>query len=456
LSLTETCEADGAHNSRAAAIIKRGVAYQPGRRFGFILVAELVMIRVAIFSMQGDFTMKRLVLLVLFSLFIATAAALPGTGMIQSDVAASSDLKQKIARLSSPDPLERASAACQIGEMGKQAAAAVPYLIQLLGDDTKISGVLDCGEKNNSRWRNNNFSQTSVGSMAAGALVAIGEPSVEPLIEALRTREPVARSNAVWALGIIKDPRTIEPVIAATKDGDPRVREHAAWGLGLKQDARVVEPLIAALADQHSQVREKAGWALGLTGDHRAVEPLINALQDAEPGVREQVAWSLGLKGDRRAVEPLVNALRSESPAVREKAAWALGLKGDKRAVEPLMAALKDDSSQVREHAAWALGLKGDHRALEALNGALKDESREVRKKAAWALGLLLMRDKEAADKASNLDLNLDDVDKEDGASAADTDHSSKPAVVDTGMPMPRPTPTPAPGMRAGSKKKVE
>jgi HEAT repeat protein len=454
--LTETCEAGGAHNSRAATIIKRKVAYRPGRRFGFILVAESVTIRVAIFSTQGDSTMKRLVLLVLFSLFIATAAALPGTGMIQSDVAASSDLKQKIARLSSPDPLERASAACQIGMMGKQAAPAVPYLIQLLGDDMKISGVLDCRGNNDWRHKGKIIDETTVGQKAAAALIQIGEASVEPLIEALRTREPVARSNAVWALGIIKDPRTIEPVITATKDGDPRVREHAAWGLGLKHDARVVEPLIAALSDPQSQVREKAGWALGLTGDHRAVEPLVNALQDPEPGVREQVAWSLGLKGDRRAVEPLVNALRSESPSVREKAAWALGLKGDRRAVEPLMGALKDDNPQVREHAAWALGLKGDHRALEALNAALKDENREVRKKAAWALGLLLMRDKEAADKASNLDLNLDDVEKEDETSDTAAGHGSKPDVVCTGMPMPRPTPTPAPDLRARSKKRIE
>jgi HEAT repeat protein len=131
-------------------------------------------------------------------------------------------------------------------------------------------------------------------------------------------------------------------------------------------------------------------------------------------------------------------------------------LKGDRRAVEPLMGALKDDNPQVREHAAWALGLKGDHRALEALNAALKDENREVRKKAAWALGLLLMRDKEAADKASNLDLNLDDVEKEDETSDTAAGHGSKPDVVCTGMPMPRPTPTPAPDLRARSKKRIE
>ena len=55
------------------------------------------------------------------------------------------DLQEKIRRLGSADPIERAAAACQIGAMGKQAAvAAMPNLLALLGDDTPVSGRLDC------------------------------------------------------------------------------------------------------------------------------------------------------------------------------------------------------------------------------------------------------------------------------------------------------------------------
>jgi hypothetical protein len=63
---------------------------------------------------------------------------------------ASADLQQKIRLLSSANAIERATAACQIAEMGKQATAAIPHLISLLGDDTAINGRLDCGR--NKEW----------------------------------------------------------------------------------------------------------------------------------------------------------------------------------------------------------------------------------------------------------------------------------------------------------------
>ena len=187
-------------------------------------------------------------------------------------------LTDKIRALGSTNPIERASAACQIGEMGKSAAAAIPALIQMLADDTQISDAIDCGERNSWRGKNGLHESTTPGRIAAQSLAAIGEQSVEPLLAVVRADNPIVRVNAVFSLGIIQDPRTVEPVIAASRDADPRVREQAVWGLGLKQDKSVIEPLIAALADREWKVREKAGWSLGLQGDSRSVEPLTNAL----------------------------------------------------------------------------------------------------------------------------------------------------------------------------------
>ena len=169
-------------------------------------------------------------------------------------------LTDKIRALGSTNPIERASAACQIGEMGKSAAAAIPALIQMLADDTQINDAIDCGDT----WRGKHGLQesTTVGRIAAQSLAAIGEQSVAPLLAVVRADNPVVRVNAVFSLGIIPDPRTVEPVIAASRDADPRVREQAVWGLGLKQDKSVVEPLIAALADREWKVREKAGCLL--------------------------------------------------------------------------------------------------------------------------------------------------------------------------------------------------
>ena len=314
------------------------------------------------------------------------------------------DVRDKMNALNSQNPVERASAACALGEMGARAVLAVPFLIKMLGDDTPVSQT-DCGT---GRSELRTLDQTSPGERAAQALAVIGRPAVEPLIAVLRAEDWCVRANAIWALGIIDDPRTVESVVGATKDQDWRVREKAAWGLGLKKDQRGIPSLIAALTDDAWQVRRQAAWALGLQGNGHAVEPLTVALKDVRWEVREQAAWALGLKGDEQAVGPLISALTDGEWQVRKEAAWALGLKGNEQAVEPLLAALTDGRWEVRAQAAWALGLKGDRRAVEALQGALKDRAEEVREKAAWALQLIGFKD----GRISGLDtMDIDEVD---------------------------------------------
>lgn len=316
------------------------------------------------------------------------------------------DVRDKMNALNSSDPVERASAACALGEMGARAVPAIPFLIKTLGDDTPVPQV-ECGTGGTARRLSFNSKKTSPGERAAQALAVIGRPSVEPLIAVLKVEDWRVRDNAAWALGIISDPRTVVPLIAALKDQDWRVRRESAWGLGLKKDQRGIEPLIVALQDQEWEVRKQAAWALGLQGDERAVEPLNASLRDERWEVREQAAWALGLKGDDRAVEPLSTALTDKEWQVRKEAAWGLGLKGDERAVEPLLVALKDEHGEVRAQAAWALGLKGDRRAVEALKAALHDREEDVRDKAAWALQLIGFKVRDVAvDVETDVDVN--------------------------------------------------
>ena len=307
------------------------------------------------------------------------------TNLDAQDVAtdAAPDVKTEIQKLSSLSPRERAEAACALGE--KRATEAIPALIRTLGDDAPVDQPV-CGQKGN--WGDNKVNKTSPGEVAAVALSRIGREAVAPLIGALESQRWQARANAAFALGLVRDERSIDPLIAATSDSEWHVREKAAWSLGLTGDRRAVEPLATALKDADWHVRAQSAWALGLKGDDRAVEPLVLALSDENAHVQSQAAWALGLKGDERAVEPLTVALRAEGEHVRSQAAWALGLKGDARAVEPLISALKDSSADVRSQAAWALGLKGDSRAIEPLKIALNDSDEHVRRQAAWALQL--------------------------------------------------------------------
>ena len=180
----------------------------------------------------------------------------------QQTAEVSPDVNAKIAKLSSPSAVERAQAACQLGEL--KAASAIPALIRLLGDDAEIRQPV-CGERK--QWDDSESFKTTPGENAAVALSRMGRQAVEPLIAALSSDVWQARANTAFALGLIHDSRNVEPLIAATKDA-------------------------------MSEVRSKAAWSLGLVGDERAVVPLVDSLKDADEKVRSQAAWALGLKGD--------------------------------------------------------------------------------------------------------------------------------------------------------------
>jgi len=77
-----------------------------------------------------------------------------------------------------------------------------------------------------------NDSDWDVRSGAAEALGRIGEPAVEPLINALNNSDTTGvRVNAAQALGRIGDSRAVKPLERALNDADSRVRKSAAEAL---------------------------------------------------------------------------------------------------------------------------------------------------------------------------------------------------------------------------------
>lgn len=65
--------------------------------------------------------------------------------------------------------------------------------------------------------------------LAALSLGRIGEPAVEPLLDAMNNPDPVSRRLAVEALGHIKsEPRVLGAIFQARKDPSEQVRQ-AAW-----------------------------------------------------------------------------------------------------------------------------------------------------------------------------------------------------------------------------------
>ncbi len=127
--------------------------------------------------------------------------------------------------------------------------------------------------------------ESKIRHAAAGALVEIGAPAVEPLLVALRNEDMAVRYRAAYALGDIGDRRAVEPLIAALKDAYGDVRRAAATALGKIGDLRAVEPLLAMFNnDREDQyIRRACAEALGKISDLRAVEPLVRAARSDLP-----------------------------------------------------------------------------------------------------------------------------------------------------------------------------
>jgi HEAT repeat protein len=219
---------------------------------------------------------------------IAVTAVALCSSLAQRDVAAAA------AGLASSDPAVRTRAACDLRDMGRDAAAALPQLTALLADGSPVDGAV-CGERT---WRFRGAEDaTSPGEQAASAMVAIGSPSYQPFAKALGGPAWIARRNAAWGLGALDASEAVPALIDALKDSEAAVREQVAWALGAIGDRRAVDGLVGALTDSAPGVRRQAAWALGAIGDRRAVSALAKALKDADAGVRKQAAWALGAIG---------------------------------------------------------------------------------------------------------------------------------------------------------------
>jgi hypothetical protein len=171
----------------------------------------------------------------------------------------------------------------------KRTIGAVALVVAAKTDHRHIPKMIAALEAENAFW--------TVRKRFTDALVAIGQPSVAPLIQVLGSSEsPITQRCAVDALGAIGGTRAVGPLI----------------------EALAVETLTDA-----------AGYALALIGDSRgkaaAVAPLIGCLNwDNKPMSQENAARALGLIGDRKAIQPLEELL---SRKANDKGPFSAGIR---------------------------------------------------------------------------------------------------------------------------------
>ncbi len=231
----------------------------------------------------------------------------------------------------------------------------------------------------------------SVRQAAVKALSQLGEPAIEPLINALQSDKWRVNRGAAEALGQLRATRAIKPLTEAGLEGNP----DAVTALGEIGGAAAAEAIASIF--QKQSFTEKLFREAFIKLGKDAVEALIGVLQYPTPRsqLRSHAAYILKYIGDERAVEPLITLLKIRGEDNAHNAlintAATLGHLGDKRAVEPLIAFIQDEtllnSSDLVElwalkYAVAALGELQDTRAIEPLEACLQREVKLADEKA--------------------------------------------------------------------------
>lgn len=296
-------------------------------------------------------------------------AALPALVQVNAPYQGQSLLTYLIHLLHAPE--DRRWVIKILGDMGKEAADAIPALIQHLND------------------RN-----PDVQSDAAWALEQLGKAAPDVVLHhvlpCLDHEHFEVRSTAAELLGKVgsKSDNVIGGLLKAMEDHHHKVRRSAVEALGEIGNYSVT--IIIALADhlnqknEEKEVRRSAAVALGKT------EPGIPILRDflndhVEEWVRRRAVEALGTtEGELATVVPVLlkHWSRDEANMVCWSAAWALGQIGRRSPAEiiPVLLARmnnKNEGDEVRRSAAWALGLIGEKaaEAVPSLLERLQDET---------------------------------------------------------------------------------
>ena len=254
-------------------------------------------------------------------------------------------VKTQILRLYHPDPVERAWAAYQLAKLGRGSAPAIPYLLELLNDDTAV--LL-------SRYLGSGFhssSDTSPAEESARALARIGDPAIDRLIRTVNSPSAGVRRLIAKALGQIGSGRTIEVLIRLLRDESRKVQASAAIALGSFRHPVAANTIIESYMTEPPTVRIHLVYALSQINDIIAVPFLVRQMPTESPEVRAAIAVALGKLRDARALDILLQSLQDEDEIVRANAVYSLRGFFTPRVMDRLIAALNDPSEQIRSAA---------------------------------------------------------------------------------------------------------
>jgi HEAT repeat protein len=176
----------------------------------------------------------------------------------------------------------------------------------------------------------------------------------ETLVDAVVVeRDPLVRDTLTRAIVECTD-GVVPRLVTLLASPDASVRQHAAHVLGKRADLSAADALSQAVTDEDPVVAYKAVFALGRIRDPRSIETLVRALGHADDQVRRAARDALQVFGVD-AVPALARALPQAAAEARRQIVYALAESGSVTGVAAVRELLDDPDATIRFAALHAL-----------------------------------------------------------------------------------------------------
>ena len=238
-------------------------------------------------------------------------------------------ISKMVAGLGDPRGLLRRSFSESLGSVGKVATPALckamltsdqvtvrraaAKTLTLIGDTDSLPDLL-------SAFRSDKDSV--VQGSAMGAIAAMGEQAVEPILGIIENRQSTEMQIGLanWALTIVGD-RAPQALYKATTSENANVRKASIFALGSNIQTLDIEAdknlLVNALLDPYAEIRAEAVTLLGKLDDTETAGPLlVPLLSDADIWVRKNCALSLMKLRAKSSIEALQERAKVEDDEV--------------------------------------------------------------------------------------------------------------------------------------------
>ncbi|MBA3457132.1 MAG: HEAT repeat domain-containing protein, partial [Deltaproteobacteria bacterium] len=207
-----------------------------------------------------------------------------------------------------------------------------------------------------------------IAELAIGALGALDDPRVEPILIALARRpHSTLRAATMRAAAVRRSDAMTELLRRGLGDEDAWVRYYACQGLGRLESASAVHALIERLADASPQVRISAIEALSRLDNPQAWQALRSAVRSQDPDEQRAALVGISQSGQPEAIPMLLEASTAEDVATCLIALAGLARSMDARAIAQLSLAASGSSEPIRDAALSLLVERSDRSAADVL-----------------------------------------------------------------------------------------